>query len=136
MQLVYNSINIRKIKFIAYIYIKFYPEFDEKSIIREKFEDWKHLHAVLVLSENSVTDAMTSPTFNRIVDEHVFLRHLQSCDVAWLDVIIDITFHWVYYRLFCKCTEYVNIKTSLTFKCLIEHLLADFSYSRPLDTYL
>ena len=29
-----------------------------------------------------------------------------------------------------------HIKTSLTFKCLIEHLLADFSYSRPLDTYL
>ena len=30
----------------------------------------------------------------------------------------------------------VNIKTSLTFKCLIEHLFTDFSYSRPLDTYL
>ena len=29
-----------------------------------------------------------------------------------------------------------NVMTSLTFKCLIEHLLADFSYSRPLDTYL
>ena len=29
-----------------------------------------------------------------------------------------------------------SFKTSLTFKCLIEHLLADFSYSRPLDTYL
>ena len=29
-----------------------------------------------------------------------------------------------------------HFKTSLTFKCLIEHLLADFSYSRPLDTYL
>ena len=29
-----------------------------------------------------------------------------------------------------------SVKTSLTFKCLIEHLLADFSYSRPLDTYL
>ena len=29
-----------------------------------------------------------------------------------------------------------HLKTSLTFKCLIEHLLADFSYSRPLDTYL
>ena len=28
------------------------------------------------------------------------------------------------------------VKTSLTFKCLIEHLLAEFSYSRPLDTYL
>ena len=27
-------------------------------------------------------------------------------------------------------------KASLTFKCLIEHLLADFSYSRPLDTFL
>ena len=31
---------------------------------------------------------------------------------------------------------YHCVKTSLTFKCLIEHLLADFSYSRPLDTYL
>ena len=30
----------------------------------------------------------------------------------------------------------IRFKTSLTFKCLIEHLLADFSYSRPLDTYL
>ena len=30
----------------------------------------------------------------------------------------------------------MEFKTSLTFKCLIEHLLADFSYSRPLDTYL
>ena len=28
------------------------------------------------------------------------------------------------------------LKTSLTFKYLIEHLLADFSYSRPLYTYL
>ena len=30
----------------------------------------------------------------------------------------------------------IAFKTSLTFKCLIEHLLADFSYSPPLDTYL
>ena len=36
----------------------------------------------------------------------------------------------------CGCWWYVAIKTSLTFKCLIENLLADFSYSRPLDTYL
>ena len=35
-----------------------------------------------------------------------------------------------------KVTYYVPFKTSLTFKCLIEHLLADLSYSRPLDTYL
>ena len=34
------------------------------------------------------------------------------------------------------CPTTSCIKTSLTFKCLIEHLLADFSYSRPLDTYL
>ena len=33
-------------------------------------------------------------------------------------------------------TSIQQFKTSLTFKCLIEHLLADFSYSRPLDTYL
>ena len=30
----------------------------------------------------------------------------------------------------------IAVKTSLTFKCLIEHLFADFSYSWPLDTYL
>ena len=36
--------------------------------------------------------------------------------------------------MFC-CGNHL-VKTSLTFKCLIEHLLADFSYSRPLDTYL
>ena len=34
------------------------------------------------------------------------------------------------------CLPVLCLKTSLTFKCLIEHLLADFSYSRPLDTYL
>ena len=35
-----------------------------------------------------------------------------------------------------RCKWKLLLKTSLTFKCLIEHLLADFSYSRPLDTYL
>ena len=29
-----------------------------------------------------------------------------------------------------------QIKASLTFKCMTEHLFADFSYSIPLDTYL
>ena len=28
------------------------------------------------------------------------------------------------------------IKASLTFKCMTEHLFADFSYSIALDTYL
>ena len=29
-----------------------------------------------------------------------------------------------------------NVKASLTFKCMTEHLFADFSYSIALDTYL
>ena len=36
----------------------------------------------------------------------------------------------------CSIEEIRIISTSLTFKCLIEHLFADFSYSWPLDTYL
>ena len=39
-------------------------------------------------------------------------------------------------RLYSAIKSVSTVKTSLTFKCLIEHLLADFSYSRPLDTYL
>ena len=34
---------------------------------------------------------------------------------------------------FCKN---LLIKASLTFKCMTEHLFADFSYSVALDTYL
>ena len=40
----------------------------------------------------------------------------------------SLVFIWIY-NLFI-------FRTSLTFKCLIEYLLAEFSYSRPLDTYL
>ena len=47
---VYTSINIRKIKFIAYTYIRFYPEVDEKSVIKAKTEAGKHLHAVFLLT--------------------------------------------------------------------------------------
>ena len=32
--------------------------------------------------------------------------------------------------------EFEMVKASLTFKCMTEHLFADFSYSVPLDTYL
>ena len=42
----------------------------------------------------------------------------------------------VYFRKAYKNKKMSAFKTSLTFKCLIEHLLADVSYSRPLDTYL
>ena len=33
-------------------------------------------------------------------------------------------------------SPYLNLKASLTFKCMTEHLFADFSYSIALDTYL
>ena len=45
---VYTSINSRKIKFVAYIYIYFSAEFYEKSGIRNKTEPEKHLHTVLL----------------------------------------------------------------------------------------
>ena len=47
---VYISINIRKIKFITYIYIRFSQRFDEKSDINTKIEAVKHLHAVFLLT--------------------------------------------------------------------------------------
>ena len=43
-------INIRKIKFIAYIYIHFNQNVDEKSDISAKIEAGKHLHAVFLLT--------------------------------------------------------------------------------------
>ena len=50
-------------------------------------------------------------------------------------------FVWRPFSIIKSWFEHLNLantllKTSLTFKYLIEHLLADFSYSRPLDTYL
>ena len=44
--------------------------------------------------------------------------------------------HLLHLSLALLRCHFTYVKTSLTFKCLIEHLLADFSYSRPLDTYL
>ena len=44
---VYISINIRKIELIAYIYVIFDSKVDEKSGIRAKIEAGKHLHAGL-----------------------------------------------------------------------------------------
>ena len=55
---IYSSINIRKIKFIAYIYIHFNQNFDEKSDISANIEAGKHLHAVF--SANGGTASMTS----------------------------------------------------------------------------
>ena len=47
---VYNSINIGKIKFIAYIYIHFYAELDEKYCKKAKIESTKRLHAIFLLT--------------------------------------------------------------------------------------
>ena len=46
---VYNSINIRKMMFIAYIYIPFYLEIDEQFGIIAKIEAEKELHADFLL---------------------------------------------------------------------------------------
>ena len=45
--MVYTSIKFRK--FIAYIYIYFNQNLDERSYISDKNESVKHLHAVLLL---------------------------------------------------------------------------------------
>ena len=47
---VYSSINIRKIKFIAYIYIHFNQNVDEKSDISATIEAGTHLHEVFLLT--------------------------------------------------------------------------------------
>ena len=50
LNVIYTSINIRKIKFIVYIYIHFNQNVDEKSDISAKIEAGKHLHAVFLLT--------------------------------------------------------------------------------------
>ena len=47
---VYTSINIRKIEFIAYIYIHFNQNVDEKFDISAKIETGNYLHAVFLLT--------------------------------------------------------------------------------------
>ena len=46
---VYTSINIRKMMFIAYIYFLFYLEIDEQFGVRAKIEAEKELHADFLL---------------------------------------------------------------------------------------
>ena len=47
---VYTSINIWKIRFIAYINIHFNQELDEKSYLSTETEAVKHLHTVFLLT--------------------------------------------------------------------------------------
>ena len=46
---VVNTLINKKVKFIAYIYIRFNQNLDEKSYIRAKIEAIKQLHAVFLL---------------------------------------------------------------------------------------
>ena len=65
---------------------------------------------------------------------HLWLVYVTRKFAEWLFNM----YHSVGHVLPCiVCILMVNVvKTSLTFKCLIEYLLDDFFYSRPLDTYL
>ena len=47
---VYTSINIRKFKFIAYIYIRLSKNLDAKSYLSAKIEAVKQSHAVFLLT--------------------------------------------------------------------------------------
>ena len=55
---------------IAYIYLLFYLEIDEQFGITAKIEPEKELHADFLLKRISVIDVMTSPTSDRIVENH------------------------------------------------------------------
>ena len=85
---VYTSIISRKIKFIAYIYIHFYPEFYKTYKLKL---NQKNIYTQFYYKQrNTVIDVITSPNSSQIVEDHgLFWRHLPSCDVAWLDVIIE-----------------------------------------------
>ena len=82
----YTSINIRKIKFVAYIYIHSNQNVDEKSDIYAKIEAGKHLHAVFLLTaeqrqwRHDVADVQSD------CRELWFI--LKSWDVALLNIII------------------------------------------------
>ena len=61
--------------------------------------------------------------------------HLQTFRYIITIKLLNHPLYFINY-LALNCIRHLLFKTSLTFKCLIEHQLADFSYSRPLDTYL
>ena len=80
--------NSRKIKFIAYIYIHFNQNFDEKSDIRGKIEAGKHLHAVFLLTAELHKWRHGGADIQSDCREPWFI--LKWCDVAWLNVIIGM----------------------------------------------
>ena len=79
--LVYISINIRKIKFNAYILMPFNQNLDKKSYVGPKIEEVKHLHAVFLL---------TTEQRRRPIRWYIAMVYFDVTDVAWLDVVIGI----------------------------------------------
>ena len=65
---VFTSINIMKIKFIAYIYTYFNPNVDEKSELSTKIERENTYTQFFLYQRNSDIDVMTSPTSNQIAE--------------------------------------------------------------------
>ena len=117
-QCICNSINIRKINFIAYIYIHFNPEFDEKSGMQAKIETWKHFIAYIYIHFNPEFDEKSGMQAKIETWKHLhavvlltaeqhhwchdgaevqsdcrrpwFILMSKSCDVVWLDLIIEM----------------------------------------------
>ena len=59
----------------------------------------------------------------------------QSYTCSLLKAVIT-TAYFRFLRLMLNMFYDSNVKASLTFKCMTQHLFADFSYSIALDTYL
>ena len=112
---VYTSINIRKIKFFAYIYIHFNQNIDENSDISAKIEAEKHVHAFFFLLtaeqrqwRHDVADVQSDcrePWFV-LTSSKVMWRRVAQC-YYWN--VNYITFQWFTIGLFSKFTNKVNI---------------------------
>ena len=74
----YSLINIRKSKFIDYIYIRFDQNLHEKYYISAKVEAVKHLHAVFIL--NAEQRRRPFRLWRAMV-------YFDVIDVTWLDVV-------------------------------------------------
>ena len=110
---------MRKIQFIAYIYIHFNQNVDEKADISAKIEARKHLHAVFLLTaeqrqwRHDVADVQSD------CREPWFI--LTPFKVMWRRVaqfnywnVNYITFQWFTIGLFSKYTKNVNITQQFT----------------------
>ena len=103
--MVYTSIDIRKIKFIAYIYIPFSQNPNEKSYRSAKIQAVKHLRAVFLLT----AEQRRRPT--RLKKDMFILTSLTSFGSMLLLKYNSITFQWFTIGLFSKYTKNVNILT-------------------------